>query len=91
MIHGDTSVAFPSVTMPLQVDRAVVEQRPEPFPISRFGYAVHTCALAFYEAVMTSTLEITPQSVAEWTDPLVGQAVLALLDACHDLVERQLT
>ena len=88
MTHGDDPVGT-FVTMPVQVDPAVVKARPELFPISRAGYAIHTAAVDFYEAILASKLDISPDALTRWTDQDVAHAVQVLLVACHDLVERR--
>jgi hypothetical protein len=75
--------------MPLQVDEAVIKAMPTLFPISRAGLAIHRAAVDFYETILASNLDISPESLARWTDQDVARAVQVLLDACHDLVERR--
>jgi hypothetical protein len=56
--------------------------------VTHRGAAVFSAAHQFYETVLASDLMITPDSIQTWTNPAVGKAVLNLLDACHDLIER---
>jgi hypothetical protein len=86
--HGDAPVNQ-FVTMPVQVDPAVVKVMPGLFPISRAGFAIHQAAVNLYEAILASNLDISPDALAHWTDQEVAHAVQVLLDACHDLVERR--
>jgi hypothetical protein len=86
--HGDAPVGT-FVTVPVEVDEAVIKAMPTLFPISRAGFAIHQAAVDFYETVLASNLDISPEALARWTDQDVAHAVQVLLDACHDLVERR--
>lgn len=88
MTHGDAPVTQ-FVTMEMRVDPAVLAMKPELFPITRHGAALYRAAFAFYEAVLASPLEITPEAFGAWHNQEVGAAVQVLLDACHDLMERR--
>jgi hypothetical protein len=86
MTHGD-STATTFVTREIQVDPAVLAIKPELFPITRQGAALYCAAFRFYEAVLGSPLDITPEAFGTWQHPGVGRATLDLLDACHDALE----
>lgn len=89
MTNGDGLVVPPPfVTIPMAVDPAVLAIKPELFPITRQGARLYQAAIAFYEAVLASPLDLTPEAFAAWQHPEVAAAVHALLDACHDLLER---
>lgn len=90
MTHGDAPVVPPPfVTMPVKVDPLVLKMKPDLFPITRQGARLYRAAFDLYKAVLASPLDITPQAFASWQHPEVAQAVQALLDACHDLLERR--
>lgn len=90
MIHGDAQVVPPPfVTIPVQVDPLVLKMKPGLFPITRQGARLYEAAFSLYEAVLASPLDISPQAFAAWQHPEVAQAVHALLDCCHDLLERR--
>jgi len=87
MTNGDAPVT-PFVTIPMRIDPAVVRMKPDLFPITVQGARLYRAAVDFYEAVLASALDITPEAFASWHDPEVARTVCALLDACHDLLER---
>jgi hypothetical protein len=48
----------------------------------------YQAALALYQAVLASNLDITPEAFARWGNPVVAGAVRDLLDVCHTVIER---
>lgn len=52
------------------------------------GAEVYYAACDFYETLLASQRELTPEALAEWVGPPVGLAVVRLLDACFDAMDR---
>jgi hypothetical protein len=71
----------------MRVDPAVVRMKPDLFPITRQGARLYRAAFDLYEAVLASSLDITPEAFAAWHHPEVARTVQALLDCCHDMIE----